>query len=140
MENTQNKNEKKGKISFGIKDDNCIFCKIINKEIPAEIVYEDKNFLAFLDINPRSVGHAQVIPKNHYRWVWEIPNAGDFFDIVKKIALAQRKAFSQEIIQGKIEGKDVPHAHFWVFPDPQSTDIKNIKNFKKNGEEIRRCL
>ena len=119
---------------------NCIFCKIINKEISAEIVYEDENFLAFLDINPRSRGHTQVIPKNHYRWVWEIPNAGEYFEVVKKIALAQKTAFSQEIIQGKIEGKDVPHAHFWVFPDPQSTNTENIKNFKENSEKIRRNI
>ena len=120
-----------------MKDNNCIFCKIISKEIPAEIVYEDENFLAFLDINPRSAGHTQVIPKNHYRWVWEIPNAGNFFEVVKKIAIAQKKAFSQEIIQGKIEGKDVPHAHFWVFPDPQTTNIENIKDLKINGQKIR---
>ena len=118
-------------------DKNCIFCKIINKEIPAEIVYEDNDFLAFLDINPRSVGHTLVIPKNHYRWVWEIPNAGEFFEIVKKVALSQKEAFSQDIILGKIEGKDVPHAHFWVFPDPQSTSTENIKNFKENGQKIR---
>lgn len=121
-------------------DDNCIFCKIIKKEIPAEIVYEDINFLAFLDINPRSAGHTLVIPKDHYRWVWEIPNAGEYFEVVRKIANAQKKAFNQEIIQGKIEGKDVPHAHFWVFPDPQSTNIENIKNFKENGEKIRKEL
>jgi histidine triad (HIT) family protein len=121
-------------------NDNCIFCKIVNKEIPAEIVYENENFIAFLDINPRSAGHTQVIPKKHYRWVWEIPNAGEYFEIIKKIAIAQRTAFNQEIIQGKIEGKDVPHAHFWVFPDPQPANIENIKNFKENGQKIRENL
>jgi histidine triad (HIT) family protein len=122
-----------------MRDQNCIFCKIINKEIPTEIVYEDDKFLAFLDINPRSAGHTQVIPKDHYRWVWDVPNAGEYFEIVKKIALAQKKAFKQEIIQGKIEGKDVPHAHFWVFPDP--TDNKEgLKDFKANGDKIRKEL
>jgi histidine triad (HIT) family protein len=123
-----------------MRDNNCIFCKIINKEILAEIVYEDENFLAFLDINPRSAGHTQVIPKDHYRWVWEIPNAGDFFEVVKKIAIAQKKAFSQDIIQGKIEGKDVPHAHFWVFPDPQTIDAENIKDLKLNRQKIKENL
>lgn len=123
-----------------MRDNNCIFCKIINKEIPAEIVYEDEDFLAFLDINPRSAGHTQVIPKDHYRWVWEIPNAGVFFEIVKKVAIAQKKAFSQDIIQGKIDGRDVPHAHFWVFPDPQTTNSTNIKDFKENGQKIRESL
>ncbi|MEI8123753.1 MAG: HIT domain-containing protein [bacterium] len=122
-----------------MKDNNCIFCKIINKEIPTEIVYEDDKFLAFLDINPRSAGHTQVIPKDHYRWVWDVPNAGEYFEIVKKIALAQKKAFKQEIIQGKIEGKDVPHAHFWVFPDKTTADC-DAKDFKTNSSKIRNFL
>ncbi len=121
-------------------NENCIFCKIIKKEIPAEIVYEDDDFLAFLDINPRSAGHTLLIPKKHYRWVWDIPNAGSFFEIVKKIAVAQKKAFNQDIVQGKIEGKEVPHAHFWIFPDPQPTLKENIRNFEENGRKIRESL
>lgn len=120
-------------------NNNCIFCKIINREIPAEIVYEDDKFLAFLDINPKSAGHTQVIPKDHFRWVWDVPNIGEYFEVVKKIALAQKKAFNQEIIQGKIEGKDVAHAHFWVFPDTTSSD-KDIRDFKTNGELLRKAL
>jgi len=112
----------------------CIFCKIINKEIPADIVYEDTDFLAFLDINPRSPGHVQVIPKDHYRFVWDVPKAGQYFELVKKIAGAQKKAFKQEIIQGRIEGKDVHHAHFWVYPDPETLGDK--KDFKINAQKI----
>ncbi len=121
-----------------MKDPNCIFCKIIAKEIPAEIVYEDDAFLAFLDINPRAPGHTQVIPKDHYRWVWDIPNAGKYFELVRRIALTQKKSFTQEIIHGRIEGKDVPHAHFWVYPDPETPGDK--KDFKVNGEKIRKNL
>ena len=44
----------------------CIFCKIIKKEIPADIVFEDSKTIAFLDINPASKGHTLVMPKNHY--------------------------------------------------------------------------
>jgi len=62
---------------------NCIFCKIVKGEIPAYKIYEDENFLAFLDINPQSPGHTQVIPKRHYRWVWDIPNVGAYFEVVK---------------------------------------------------------
>jgi histidine triad (HIT) family protein len=122
-----------------MKDPNCIFCKIVAKEIPAEIVYEDDKFLAFLDIHPRSAGHTLVIPKDHYRWVWDIPNAGEFFEVVKKIALSEKKAFNQEIILGHIEGKDVFHAHFWVFPDetPEGCDAKDLKC---NAEKIRKEL
>jgi len=122
-----------------MKDKNCVFCKIINKEIPAEIVYEDDKFLALLDINPRSAGHTLVIPKEHYRWVWDVPNAGEYFEVVKKIALAQKKAFKQEVVLGHIEGKDVEHAHFWVYPDKTLQGF-DMKDFKQNGEKIKNEL
>ncbi|TSC67506.1 MAG: Hit-like protein involved in cell-cycle regulation [Parcubacteria group bacterium Gr01-1014_73] len=116
----------------------CVFCKIANKEIPAEIVYEDKDFLAFLDIQPQSPGHTQVIPKKHYRWVWDIPNAGDFFEVAKKIARAQQKAFDTDWILSKIIGDEIPHAHIWIFPNDKVKDDKN--NFKENAEKIRLVL
>lgn len=103
----------------------CIFCKIVSKEIPANIVYEDDDFLAFLDIHPQSPGHTQVIPKKHYRWVWDIPNEGAYFEVAKKIALAQRKAFGTEWILSKIVGDEVPHAHLWVFPSNEAKGDKN---------------
>ncbi|KKT79078.1 MAG: Histidine triad (HIT) protein, partial [Parcubacteria group bacterium GW2011_GWF2_44_8b] len=59
----------------------CIFCKIVKGEIASCKVYEDENFLAFLDINPQSPGHTQVITKIHYRWVWDVPNAGEYFEV-----------------------------------------------------------
>lgn len=123
----------------------CIFCKIINKEIPANIVYEDANFLAFLDINPISPGHTLVIPKKHYRWVWDLPTTSadgsdiqNYFAVVHKIALSQRKAFDQEMIQSKIVGEDVHHAHVWVFPNAETKGDK--KDFECNAKKIRNCL
>ncbi|HEY4496252.1 MAG TPA: HIT domain-containing protein [Candidatus Paceibacterota bacterium] len=113
----------------------CVFCKIVEGKIPAEKVYEDDDFLAFLDINPQSPGHTQVIPKKHYRWVWDIPNTGKYFDIVGKIARAQQKAFETEWILSKIIGDEVPHAHIWVFPNDKVIGDKN--NLKENAEKIR---
>jgi histidine triad (HIT) family protein len=119
--------------------ENCIFCKIIKKEIPAEIIYENELFLAFLDIRPLSAGHALVIPKQHYRWVWDVPQAGEYFETVKKIALAQKRAFGIDLVQGKIYGEEVEHAHFWIFPNPD--DSKENKNdLKGNAEKIRGSL
>ncbi len=119
--------------------ENCIFCQIATKKIPAEIVYEDDNFLAFLDIHPQSPGHCQVIPKTHYRWVWQVPNIGKYFEAVAKIARAQQRAFEQEMILSKIVGDEVPHAHIWIFPAPQSTTGSKT-DFKSNGEKIRKNL
>jgi len=113
---------------------NCIFCKIINKEIPAEIVYEDNDFLAFLDINPQSPGHTQVISKKHVRWVWDYEDTGAYFEIAKKIALAQRKAFNTDFILSKIVGDEVPHAHIWVFPNKDA--VGNKKDFEGNRKKI----
>lgn len=118
--------------------ENCIFCKIVKKEIPANIVYEDDNFLAFLDINPQSPGHTQVIPKKHYRWVWDTPNTSEYFEIAKKIAIAQKKAFNTDFILSKIMGDEVPHAHIWVFPNNKVDGEK--KDFEINAELIKKNL
>ena len=120
--------------------ENCVFCKIVNKKIPANIVYEDQDFLAFLDIRPHSPGHTQVIPKKHFRWVWDLPkdnkskpNISEYFKIVTKIALAQRKAFKTDWIMSKIIGDEIPHAHIWVFP---SIEIKADKNDFEANQKI----
>ncbi|MEX0672833.1 MAG: HIT domain-containing protein [Candidatus Paceibacterota bacterium] len=126
------------------KQTNCTFCKIVAGDVPAEKIYEDEHFLAFLDINPQAPGHAQVIPKEHYRWVWDLPaekdtleNAGDYFRVAQKIAKAQQKAFSTEWILSKIVGDEVPHAHIWVFPG----DAKGGKqDIAENAEKIRQAL
>ena len=112
----------------------CIFCKIVRKEIPSYTVYEDANFLAFLDINPTSPGHVQVIPKQHYRWVCDVPNVGEYFEVVKKIALAQQKAFNTEMILSKVYGEDVFHAHVWVYPSPDISG--DPKDFETNKNKI----
>jgi histidine triad (HIT) family protein len=110
----------------------CIFCKIIKKEIPARIVYEDDNFIAFLDIKPMAPGQTQVIPKKHYRWVWEVPNAGEYFEVVKKIALAQKKAFNADIVRSQIYGEEIAHAHIWVWPET----VGDEKDLDGNREKI----
>src|SRR3989344_4622099 len=128
-----------------MKDPNCIFCKIVAGEIPSHKVYEDDKFLAFLDIHPQSPGHTQVVPKDHYRWVWDLPvqagvpgNIGDYFRVAQKIALAQQKAFNTDFILSKIIGDEVPHAHIWIFPN---TEVKGNKaDIETNAEKIREAL
>lgn len=115
----------------------CIFCKIIKGEIPSYKIYEDEDFFAFLDINPESPGHVQVVPKKHYRWVWDVSNVGEYFEVVRKIAKAQQKAFNTELIRSQIFGEEVTHAHIWVFPH----QVEGNKNdFKGNAERIKSVL
>jgi histidine triad (HIT) family protein len=115
--------------------DNCIFCKIVAGEVPSYKVYEDENFLAFLDIHPKAPGHAQIIPKEHYRWVWDVPNTGDYFEVATKIAKAQRKAFGTDWVLSRIVGDEVPHAHIWVYPS--SENAAEATNFEENARKIR---
>lgn len=123
----------------------CIFCKIIAGEIPSHKVYEDENFLGFLDINPRAPGHVQLIPKKHFRWVWDLPsdqktspNSAEYFEIVHKIANAQKKAFETQMILLRITGEEVPHAHIWIYPDPKVEGDK--KDLEGNVEKIKTYL
>ncbi len=115
----------------------CVFCKIINGEIPSYKVYEDENFYAFLDVNPRNRGHTQVIPKQHYRWVWDMSNIGEYFQVVQKLANAMKKAFGTDYIVSLILGEEVGHAHVWLVPrfkgdgHGASIDIGNIKKIQE---------
>lgn len=119
-------------------EQNCIFCKIVKGEIPSYKVYEDDHFIAFLDIHPQSPGHTQVIPKEHYRWVWDVPNAGQYFEAAKKVANAIKKAFDVEMVLSRIVGDEVHHAHIWLFPDKSAKG--DPKDFKTNTEKIQKAL
>jgi len=113
--------------------DNCIFCKIVKSEIPSYKVYEDDNFLAFLDITPRNKGHTLVVPKKHYRWVWDCQE--EYGLVVNKIANAIKKAFSTERVVSIVMGDEVAHAHIHLLPrfDDDGhgalVDLSNIKKF-----------
>jgi histidine triad (HIT) family protein len=118
--------------------ENCIFCKIIKGELPSHKVDENENFYALLDINPVSVGHTLIIPKTHYRWVWDVPNIGEYFEFARKIARAQQKAFNEEAIWIGVKGEEVPHSHVSVLPQ---SDLKgDKKDFVGNLEKIKAAL
>lgn len=116
----------------------CIFCKIVQKEIPSYVVYEDENFLAFLDIFPKAPGHIQVIPKTHHRFVWDTPNAGAYFEVVQKLAKTMQKVFPDVLIRSQIYGDQVPHAHIWLWPDITLDGTE--KNFEEIKEKITSML
>jgi len=119
----------------------CVFCKIAKGEIPAYKVYEDEKFIAFLDIKPRNPGHTLVIPKQHFRWVWDVPYLGEYFQVVGKVANAIRRAMNTEWVVSLILGEEVPHAHIWLVPrfegdgHGSSIDLSNIKEISKKEME-----
>ncbi len=101
----------------------CIFCRIVAKEIPATVVYEDDDVLAFMDIGPIIKGHALVIPQKHYDPVTQIPDdlLAKLHLTAKRIAKAQMNGLGADgvnIMQnnGTAAGQEVPHIHVHVIP------------------------
>ena len=122
--------------------DDCIFCKIVKGEIPCYKVYEDDDFIAFLDIKPINEGHTLVIPKKHYRWVWDVNNFGDYWEFAGKVAKRLIKNLNAEIVNFVTMGKDVPHAHIHIVPRymgdglgevPDGSKSKNFTKEEMNG-------
>lgn len=115
-----------------------IFTKIIKREIPAEIIYEDQNHIAFLDINPFEKGHTLVVPKKEHKTIFEMPEE-EFLQLQKviyKLASHIKKTLNSDlnILQnnGKIAGQEVDHVHFHLVP--RRTE-KKIYNFSSNKEK-----
>jgi histidine triad (HIT) family protein len=94
----------------------CVFCAIVGKKVPARIVYEDENFLAFLDIRPLNPGHTLVIPKKHYRWVYDVPNFEEMWKVVKKVTQAIISSLNPISVSYATLGFEVEHAHIWIIP------------------------
>lgn len=102
----------------------CVFCQIVEKKIHARVVYEDENFMAFLDIRPLNPGHTLLIPKKHYRWVYDVPNFEQMWGIVKKVTLGIISALNPISVSYATLGFEVEHAHIWIIP-----------RFKDDGHE-----
>ena len=97
---------------------NCVFCKIINKEIPASIIYEDDKFLAFLDIKPVTKGHTLLIPKEHHPWMHETPDEilSQTFIKAKEFMNILIKTIPCDYVQVTVLGNEVPHLHIHLIP------------------------
>ena len=99
----------------------CIFCKIINGEIPSYKIYEDEIVLAFLDINPDSKGHTLIIPKKHYTDIMDMDNQTltHIFDVARRIKIKlEEKLYCDGItfIQNNGDVQEVKHYHLHVIP------------------------
>jgi histidine triad (HIT) family protein len=101
--------------------ESCVFCKIVKGEIPSYKVYEDADFLGFLDINPLNPGNALLIPKTHYRWVYDVPAFGAYFEAARKTGLAAQEAVGSHSVNFLTLGYEVPHAHTASFPASPTT-------------------
>ncbi|MCC8140933.1 MAG: HIT family protein [Lachnospiraceae bacterium] len=106
-----------------MKDDNCIFCKLANGEIPTNKIYEDETFTVILDASPATRGHALILPKEHSANIYELPDetASKVFLLAKKLATKMTDILSCDgfnIIQnnGEVAGQTVFHFHMHLIP------------------------
>jgi len=148
-----NKLDGKGKqnersMVIAMKDENCIFCKIANGEIPSKTVYEDENFRAILDLAPAAKGHTLILPKNHYKNLFELPEetAAEVFKVAKKLGtqLADKlQSDGLNVVQnnGEVAGQTVFHFHMHLIPrykdDNQKIDWEKSEPSQEELEAIK---
>ena len=111
-----------------------IFTKIINREIPAYIVAEDEQFIAFLDVFPVAHGHVLVVPKKEVDYLFDLDEAtyAGLMHFAKKVAKAVEQVFTCERIGVAVIGLEVPHCHVHLVPLQTMEDI----NFSKPKLEL----
>lgn len=115
-----------------------IFTKIIERQIPAHIVAEDHENIAFLDINPLSIGHTLVIPKKEVDYLFDLDDEQytSLNLFAKKVAIAIKKVTRKRIGTAVI-GLEVPHAHIHLIPFTQMSEL-NFANpkLRLSSEEL----
>jgi len=106
-----------------------IFTKIINREIPAYIVAEDNNFIAFLDINPLTEGHTLVVPKHEMDYIFDLPDqdVAELFVFAKCVAQSIERVVPCKRIGLSVIGLEVPHVHIHLVPLNVTNDINFAK-------------
>lgn len=132
-----------------MRDDSCIFCKLANGDIPTNTVYEDENFRVILDLSPATKGHALILPKNHYKNLYVLPEetAADVMKLAKKMAVMMTEKLHADgfnLVQNnnEVAGQTVFHFHLhlipryngdgqninWVPGNPSAEELAEIKD------------
>lgn len=123
---------------------NCVFCQIVDGNIPSYKIYEDENVLAILDISQATKGHTLVIAKEHYKNLYDIDEvlAGNIFSVVPKIANAIKRAFNpiglNVIVNTEKPLQSVFHFHLHIIPRyyQDGVDIDFINNAGNTSAEM----
>ncbi len=134
---------------------NCIFCNIINGEIPGEKVYETEKSMAILDLFPLNKGHVLVLPKNHYEKLVEIPleELQDMIQVAYKVTQGMINALNPDgyhllMNNGKTAGQEIDHSHLHIIPrfsnDRVAFGWRHLKyqeeELKAYGEKLRHAI
>lgn len=114
-----------------------IFSKIIAREIPAYIVYEDENFLAFLDINPLKEGHTLVVPKKEVDYIFDLDDEwlSKMMMFAKRVAKGIEKVVECKRVGVAVVGLEVPHCHIHLIPISKVDDMNFSNGSIKMSEE-----
>ena len=133
-----------------MRDDNCIFCKLANGDIPTNTVFEDEDFRVILDAAPESKGHALILPKQHYANIYEIDE-----EILGKAAKLAKKVIAHEtevlgcdgynLVQnnGEVAGQTVFHFHMHLIPrykGDKNDDILKYTPLELSDDEMKEIL
>jgi len=115
-----------------------IFTKIVLGEIHCYKIAEDKNYLAFLDINPNTKGHTLVIPKKEVNRIFDldIQTYSELMSFSYRVAKALEKTISCERIGMSVIGLEVPHVHVHLLPINKMADMQFVEKEKMTNEEF----
>ncbi len=119
----------------------CIFCKIVSKEIPTKILYEDEYTIAFLDAFPVAKGHTLVIPKQHYAKIQDLPSEINekLFNTVHKLIPKVDSLQGSTLVaihNGKDSGQELPHVHVHLIPRSKNDSAGPVHSMFKDKIEL----
>ena len=125
-----------------MREENCIFCKIAAGDIPSTTLYEDEDFNVILDLGPATKGHALILPKSHFKNLYELPeeHASKAMVLAKKMAVHMTEKLNCDgfnLVQNNNEaaGQTVFHFHLHLIPRYKDDGQKILWNPGKPGEE-----
>ncbi|GFO84450.1 MULTISPECIES: HIT family protein [Anaerostipes] len=127
-----------------MKKEDCVFCKIVNGDIPSNTIYENSEFKVIMDISPATKGHVLVLPKEHFKDIYDIDaeTAGKLFQLAAVVARALKEVLHCDglnIIQnnGEIAGQTVFHFHMHLIPRYEGDDVTvKWKEHSMDAEEM----
>ena len=133
------------------RDENCIFCKIANGDIPSRTIYEDDDFRVIMDLAPATKGHSLILPKEHYKNIYELADdtAAKVLPLAKKMAALMTEKLGADgfnIMQNnnEVAGQTVFHFHMHLIPryngDGHTFVMKPQKMTDEEMEEIRKIF
>ena len=126
-------------------EDNCLFCRIVSGEIPATLVYVDKNAIAFLDHRPLFHGHTLLVPRDHIETLVDLPQEliGPFFKAAQSLAQGVEYAMKAEgtfVAMNNRVSQSVPHLHVHIVPRRRKDGLKGFfwpRTKYKDEEEMK---